>query len=220
MDLTLEDTIPDVSIEDFSERFIKDDDQTYLYKALEGLSGKDKEVIELYYLNGLTYQEVADKMGISRSYAVKISQRAIEYLQKIMSRMEKQAKHKEEAAVDKLKAPKPKKYPKEVPSVKVEKPVFTRPLVVTEPITFKINTEDVAKAFVLPEDVRIIPEQKEETIEVKKGTINRSFTFDLNASGEAVSVDELLEEIESIRSMLATGKATTVSFNFEVTSSY
>lgn len=223
MDLTLEDTIPDVSIEDFSESFVKEDDRTYLYKALEGLSGKDKEVIELYYLNGLTYQEVADKMGISRSYAVRIGQRAIEYLQKMVARMEKQAKLKEEEAVDKLKAPKPKKYPKVVPSVKVEKPVFTRPLVVTEPITFKINEEDIAKAskvLTMPEDAKIVPEQKEATIEVKKGTIDRSFIFDLNASGEAVSVDELLAEIESIRNMLAIGQATTVSFNFEVTSSY
>lgn len=223
MDLTLEDTIPDVSIEDFSESFVKEDDRTYLYRALEGLSGKDKEVIELYYLNDLTYQEVADKMGISRSYAVRIGNRALDYLQKIMSRMEKQAKLKEEAAVDKLKEPKPKKLPRVVPSEKVESITYVPPAI-EKSVSYaealrKEYLEEEVKSFTIPEDAKLVPEQKEATIEVKKGTINRSFTFDLNASGEAVSVDELLAEIEGIRNMLATGQATTVSFNFEVTSS-
>lgn len=45
---------------------LADEELRRLYAAMGKLTGRQREIIELYYFKGMTQQEIADELGISK----------------------------------------------------------------------------------------------------------------------------------------------------------
>ncbi len=72
---------------DFDEAIFLKDNETYLYRILEQMeNGREKSIIiyryGLYGKPEMTQREIADRLGISRSYVSRIEKKAIENLRR------------------------------------------------------------------------------------------------------------------------------------------
>lgn len=69
---------------DLEENFMKEEDIRMLDSALNTLSEKDKQLILSYHIEGLSYPQVSQKLGISISYIEKNRVRILEHLRKYL----------------------------------------------------------------------------------------------------------------------------------------
>lgn len=70
--------------------YVKDDKNNYIEKIeirdlLNKLGVKQREVIVLHYVNGLSFDEIAKKRGCSRQASARLSNRGIKTLKKMLS---------------------------------------------------------------------------------------------------------------------------------------
>lgn len=80
-DITISDTIQDQSI-DFENEIADADERRFVHAVVKELPEREKQAIKLYYFHRLPYKYVAEKLGVSYSYARELVRNGIKRLQK------------------------------------------------------------------------------------------------------------------------------------------
>ena len=78
------DTISDKNADVFEE-YLKNERTKKLYKAINNLTHKQRKVIILYYIKGLSIKEIAKNMNVHYMSVVKLKQRAVKKMRGMLS---------------------------------------------------------------------------------------------------------------------------------------
>lgn len=70
------------------QEIINSETTALLRQALSSLNDQERQLIELYYYNDKSMQEIGDLMGLSKSWTSRLHARIIEKLHRILQRME------------------------------------------------------------------------------------------------------------------------------------